>query len=139
VEYPLQDLTNQRERQMQTKRVLFLPKRAATLNWFVLATQICQLKKTNLREGRAFGLGTSAKPQKTNSRPDIGRVKHGDGMKALDVLKELEKHEAECLLRYKNIEEKLNDQKSTLKLLDVKVWGIAVLVLVVPFAAKLLG
>jgi len=60
-------------------------------------------------------------------------------MKALDVLKELEKHEAECLLRYKNIEEKLNDQKSTLKLLDVKVWGVAVLVLVTPFAAKLLG
>ena len=139
MEYPLQDLTNQRVRLMQTKRVLFLPKKAATLNWFVLATQICQLKKTNLREGRAFGLGISAKPQKTNFRLDIGRVKHGDGMKALEVLKELEKHEAECLLRYENIEEKLNDQKSTLKLLDVKVWGLAVLVLVAPFAAKLLG
>tara|TARA_R100000935_G_scaffold46107_1_gene69298 strand:- start:353 stop:535 length:183 start_codon:yes stop_codon:yes gene_type:complete len=60
-------------------------------------------------------------------------------MKAIEVLKELEKHEAECLLRYKNIEEKLSDQKNTLKLLDAKVWGIAFLVLVVPFAARLLG
>ena len=135
----LLDLTNQKERQMLTRRVPFLPKRVKTLNWFVLAIQICRLKKINRAEGRAFGLGTNAIPQKTNSRLDIGRVKHGDGMKALDVLKELEKHEAECLLRYKNIEEKLNDQKSTLKLLDVKVWGIAVLVLVAPFAAKLLG
>ena len=135
----LLDLTNQKERQMLTRRVPFLPRKVKTLNWFVLAIQICQLKKINPREGRAFGLGISAIPQKTNSRLDIGRVKHGDGMKALDVLKELEKHEAECLLRYKNIEEKLNDQKSTLKLLDVKVWGVAVLVLVTPFAAKLLG
>tara|TARA_R110000851_G_scaffold284748_1_gene438345 strand:- start:270 stop:452 length:183 start_codon:yes stop_codon:yes gene_type:complete len=60
-------------------------------------------------------------------------------MKAIEVLKELEKHEAECLIRYKNIEEKLSDQKSTLKLMDAKVWGLAVLIIIAPFAAKLLG
>jgi hypothetical protein len=76
---------------------------------------------------------------KTSFRHGIGLVKRGNVMKAIEVLKELEKHEAECLLRYKNIEEKLSDQKNTLKLLDAKVWGIAVLVLVVPFAARLLG
>jgi hypothetical protein len=43
------------------------------------------------------------------------------------------------LLRYKHIEKELIDQKNTLKLLDAKVWGIAVLVLVAPFAARLLG
>jgi|TARA_R110000868_G_scaffold199542_1_gene446148 hypothetical protein len=60
-------------------------------------------------------------------------------MKAIEVLKELEKHEAECLLRYKNIEEKLSDQRNTLKLMDAKVWGLAVLIIIAPFAAKLLG
>ena len=60
-------------------------------------------------------------------------------MKTADVLKELEKHEAECSIRYKNIEEQLSDQKTSLKALDNKVWGLAVLVIIVPFASKLLG
>ncbi len=77
--------------------------------------------------------------QKINFLQDIGRVRRGDIMKAIEVLRELEKHEAECLLRYKNIEKELNDQKNTLKLMDAKVWGLAVLIIVAPFAAKLLG
>ena len=135
----LRDLTNQRERQMQTKRVPFLPKKAPTLNWFVLAIQICRLKKINRAEGRTFGLGTTAILQKTNSRPDTGLAKHGDEMKAADVLKELEKHEAECSIRYSNIEQQLSDQKISLKSLDNKVWALAVLVIIAPFASKLLG
>ena len=78
-------------------------------------------------------------PPKISFRLGIGLVRRGDVMKAIEVLKELEKHEAECLLRYKHIEKELLDQKSTLKLLDAKVWGIAALVLVAPFAARLLG
>ena len=77
--------------------------------------------------------------QKINFRLGIGLVRRGDVMKAIEVLKELEKHEAECLLRYKNIEEKLSDQRNTLKLMDAKVWGLAVLIIIAPFAAKLLG
>ncbi len=77
--------------------------------------------------------------QKINFLQDIGLVRRGDIMKAIEVLRELEKHEAECLLRYKNIEKELNDQKNTLKLMDAKVWGLAVLIIVAPFAAKLLG
>lgn len=77
--------------------------------------------------------------QKINFLQDIGRVRRGDIMKAIEVLRELEKHEAECLLRYKNIEKELSDQKNTLKLMDAKVWGLAVLIIVAPFAAKLLG
>jgi hypothetical protein len=77
--------------------------------------------------------------QKISFPQDIGLVRRGDIMKAIEVLRELEKHEAECLLRYKNIEKELNDQKNTLKLMDAKVWGLAVLIIVAPFAAKLLG
>jgi hypothetical protein len=77
--------------------------------------------------------------QKINFLQDIGLVRRGDIMKAIEVLRELEKHEAECLLRYRNIEKELSDQKNTLKLMDAKVWGLAVLIIVAPFAAKLLG
>ena len=135
----MRDLTNQKERQMQIKRALFLPKKAATLNWFVLAIQICRLKKINREEEKTFGLDTIAIRQKTNLRPDTGLVRHGDNMKAADVLKELEKHEAECSIRYKNIEEQLSSQKSSLKSLDQKVWALAVLIIIAPFASKLLG
>ena len=58
-------------------------------------------------------------------------------MDVKDVLAKLEKHEAECNLRYENIEEKLSDQKSTLKSLDLKLWGLAGLILITPVAHKL--
>ena len=132
-------LISQKEPRTLIRKVPFWLRKVRKLSWFVLAIQICQLKKINLHEGKVFGQGIGAKQQKISLVLDTGLVKHGDDMKALDVLKELEKHEAECLLRYKNIEEKLSDQKNTLKLLDAKVWGIAVLVLVTPFAARLLG
>ena len=125
---------------MQTKRVPFLPKKAPTLNWFVLAIQICRLKKINRAGGRKnFRARHNCDTQKTNSRPDTGLAKHGDKMKAADVLKELEKHEAECSIRYSNIEQQLSDQKISLKSLDNKVWALAVLVIIAPFASKLLG
>tara|TARA_R100000329_G_C7524304_1_gene184890 strand:+ start:63 stop:248 length:186 start_codon:yes stop_codon:yes gene_type:complete len=59
-------------------------------------------------------------------------------MKATDVLKKLEQHEAECNLRYKRIEERLDDQKIHLKGLDIRLWGLAVLIIVTPFLHKLL-
>ena len=36
-------------------------------------------------------------------------------MKASDVLKKLEQHEAECVLRYKRIEERLDEQRANIK------------------------
>jgi hypothetical protein len=78
-------------------------------------------------------------PPKINFRLGIGLVRRGDVMKAIEVLKELEKHEAECDLRYQRIEEKLSDQKSSLKAFDLKLWGLAVLILIAPFVGKLLG
>ena len=60
-------------------------------------------------------------------------------MKVEEVLAKLEKHEAECNLRYKRIEERLDDQKETLKGLDYKIWGLAVLIIVAPLVHKFLG
>ncbi len=67
-------------------------------------------------------------------------------MEVKDILAKLEKHEAECNLRYARIEERLEDQKdlisknsASLDRLDLKIWGIAVLIVVTPFATKLLG
>jgi hypothetical protein len=65
-------------------------------------------------------------------------------MRVEEVLSRLEKHEAECNLRYTRIEERLDDQKDmvsknseALTRLDMKIWGLAILIIVSPFAAKL--
>ena len=72
--------------------------------------------------------------------PDTGLAKRGnERMKVVDVLSKLEKHEAECNLRYQRIEEKLTENKSALKAFDVKLWGLAVLILIAPFVGKLMG
>lgn len=67
-------------------------------------------------------------------------------MQVEEVLSRLEKHEAECNLRYKRIEERLDDQKiliaqnsEALSKLDLKIWGLAVLIVLTPLAAKLWG
>lgn len=79
-------------------------------------------------------------PQKINLVPDTGLAKRGnEKMKVVDVLSKLEKHEAECNLRYQRIEEKLTENKSALKAFDVKLWGLAVLILIAPFVGKLMG
>ena len=78
--------------------------------------------------------------QKTNSAPVTGPVKLGDGdMRVEEVLAKLEKHEAECSLRYQRIEEKLSGQKSALDRLDIKTWGLAILILVAPLVHKFWG
>jgi len=59
-------------------------------------------------------------------------------MKAEDVLQQLEKHEAECNLRYKRIEERLDDHKSYLEKLDIRMWGLAALIIGVAVAEHLL-
>lgn len=59
-------------------------------------------------------------------------------MKAEDVLQQLEKHEAECTLRYKRIEERLDDHKSSLEKLDLRMWGLAALIIGVAITEHLL-
>jgi|TARA_R100000773_G_C4177719_1_gene88704 hypothetical protein len=46
-----------------------------------------------------------------------------------ELLTRLEKHEAECALRYKSIDERLENQDKVLKGLDMKLWGLAGLIL----------
>ena len=75
--------------------------------------------------------------QKINSAPATGPAKLGEGaMKIEDVLAKLEKHEAECNLRYQRIDEKLEEHKTSLKNLDMKLWGLAILILIAPFVQK---
>ena len=114
-------------------------------SWCVLVTQICRLKSLNRGAGAILGRGTVATRQKTNSRQDIGLAKHGKVLKMQveEVLSRLEKHEAECNLRYRRIEERLDDQKEfiaknseALSKLDLKIWGIAVLIVLAPVAAN---
>jgi len=59
-------------------------------------------------------------------------------LRAKDVLLLLEKHEAECSLRYERIEERLEDQKTFLEKLDMRMWGIAALIVATFLAEKLL-
>ena len=59
-------------------------------------------------------------------------------MKAEDVLQQLENHESECNLRYKRIEERLDDHKSYLEKLDIRMWGLAALIIGVAVAEHLL-
>tara|TARA_R100000951_G_scaffold86781_1_gene74495 strand:+ start:238 stop:441 length:204 start_codon:yes stop_codon:yes gene_type:complete len=65
-------------------------------------------------------------------------------MEIQQLIAKLEKHEAECNLRYARIEERLEDQKEfisknsdSLNKLDLKIWGLAILIIVSPFAAKI--
>ena len=58
-------------------------------------------------------------------------------LKAKDVLVLLEKHESECNLRYKAINEKLESQAATLEKLDQRMWFVGVLVVAAPFGMLL--
>lgn len=60
-------------------------------------------------------------------------------MRVEEVLSRLEKHEAECNLRYQRIEEKLEEQQTSLNRLDVKIWGLGILIITAPLVHRLLG
>jgi len=57
-------------------------------------------------------------------------------LQAKDVLLLLESHEKECSARYERIEEKLTDQKAFLEKLDLRMWGLAVLIVGVAIAER---
>ena len=56
-----------------------------------------------------------------------------------EVWARLETHEAECTLRYQRIDEKLGEQKIAMKALDLKIWGLAVLIIIAPLVHKFLA
>lgn len=57
-------------------------------------------------------------------------------LQAKDVLLLLESHEKECSARYERIEEKLTDQKAFLEKLDLRMWGLAALIVGVAVAER---
>lgn len=65
---------------------------------------------------------------------DVKEVLDGQGLSS-----RLEKHEVECALRYARIEERLDDQKQSLNKLDLKIWGLAVLIISTPILTKIIG
>jgi hypothetical protein len=125
---PLQGTTNQKERPERRKKALFSPRKGRRLNSSALETLICLLKKRSPEGVKTFELGTRVIPQKINLRPDIGPARHGD-MKVEEVLKLLEKHEKECNERYKKIDRQLER-------FDVRLWGIALLILATSIAGE---
>jgi len=136
----LQDITSQNELPVNPRRVPFLLRKALRLSWLDSVIRTCQLRKINRDVEKTLEAATRAIQQKTNSPPAIGLVRLGeDEMKVEEVLAKLEKHEAECNLRYKRIDEKLDEHKASLKNLDVKLWGLAILVVLAPVVAKLWG
>ena len=60
-------------------------------------------------------------------------------MKTEELLQRLIQHEKECELRYERIEERLDDQKQSLNKLDIKIWGLAVLIISAPIFTKMIG
>ena len=118
----------------------FLLRKALRLSWLGSVIRTCQLRRINRDVEKTLEAATRAIQQKTNSQPAIGPVKLGeDEMKVEEVLAKLEKHEAECNLRYQRIDEKLDEHKTSLKNLDMKLWGLAILILIAPFVQKFLG
>lgn len=57
-------------------------------------------------------------------------------LQAKDVLLLLESHEKECSARYERIEEKLSDQKAFLEKLDLRMWGLAALIVTTAIAER---
>jgi hypothetical protein len=60
-------------------------------------------------------------------------------MSMSEIWARMEKHEAECNLRYQRIDEKLGEQKTSMKALDLKIWGLAVLIIIAPMVHKFLA
>jgi hypothetical protein len=136
----LQAITNLNGLPAKLRKALFSLKKAAKLNSLDSVIQKCLSKRINRDVVKISGRVTTVTQQKTSSVPDTGLVKLGeDKMKVEEVLAKLEKHEAECNLRYQRIDEKLDEHKTSLKNLDMKLWGLAILILIAPFVQKFLG
>jgi hypothetical protein len=88
----------------------------------------------DLRGKRKCTTLTAKRPQTNESvrQESVG----GAEVKPEDVLQKLANHEEKCDLRYQRIEERLDDQKKTLERLDLRLWGLAVLIVGVAVAER---
>ena len=126
----MRDTTNLKERLISPRRAQYSLKKGLRSSWLDLVIRTCLSKKPSPEGVRTFELGTRVIQQKTNLRPDIGLARRGN-MKVEEVLKLLEKHEAECNERYQKIDKQLDK-------LDMRLWGIALLIIATAIAGKLL-
>jgi hypothetical protein len=126
---PLLDTTNLNALPESQKKAQFWLKKAIRSSSLGLAIPICLLKRINQHVDAILDQDIPATPQKTSSPLDIGPVRHGN-MKTVDVLKLLEKHEEECNRRYADIQKQLDK-------LDVRLWGIAILIIAAAVAQRL--
>ena len=95
-----------------------------------LETVKCRLKKISQPDVKVSAQDIIVTRQKINLAPGTGHVRRGE-MKVEEVLKLLEKHESECNDRYKKIDKQLDR-------LDMRLWGIAVLIVATAIAGKFL-
>jgi len=135
----LLDITNPKEHQTDQKNLLSWLKKAIRLNWLDSVIQICLLKKTNQAVEKALERVTVVTPRKISFPQGTGLVKHGDNMSPEDVLAKLANHEEKCDLRYKRIEERLDEQRADLKWLQKAMWGMVLMIFIAPLIHKLWG
>jgi hypothetical protein len=88
----------------------------------------------DLRVKRKCTTLTAKRPQTNESvrQESVG----GAEVKPEDVLQKLANHEEKCDLRYQRIEERLDDQKKTLEKLDLRLWGLAALIVALAAAER---
>jgi len=125
----LLDITNQNAPPVSQKSLPYWLKRAMRSSLYGLATPTCLLRRINRHVDQILDQDIPAIPQKINFQPDIGLVRRGS-MKTVDVLKLLEKHEEECNRRYADIQRQLDK-------LDLRLWGIAVLIIAAAIAQRM--
>jgi len=125
----LLDLTNRNELPVNQKNLLFWLKKATRLSWSALGTPICLSRKINPSVDQILERVITVTPQKTSLAQDTGHVRRGN-MKVEEVLKLLEKHEEECNRRYADIQKQLDR-------LDVRLWGIAILIVAAAVAQRM--
>ena len=111
------------------RKARFWLKKVIRSSWSGLATPTCLLRRINRHVDQILDQDIPVTPQKINFLPDTGHVKRGN-MKAIDVLKLLEKHEEECNRRYADIQRQLDK-------LDIRLWGIAVLIVAAAIAQRM--
>ena len=132
----MQDLINPNAPPESLKKVLFWLKKVIKSSLYGLAIPTCLLRRINQHVDAILERDIPVGLQKTSSRRGIGHVRRCDKMEADDVLKLLEKHEEECNRRYAQIQHQLDKVDSRLDKLDLRLWGIAALIIAAAVAER---
>ena len=124
------DITNQNAPPVSQKSLPYWLKRAMRSSLYGLAIPTCLSRRINRNVDLILEQDIPVIQPKTSLAHDIGLAKRGSTMRAPEVLKLLEKHEEECNRRYADIQKQLDK-------LDMRLWGIAVLIVAAAVAQRL--